>query len=202
MVAGLFAAACVPGGAGRIVARPPWVEDREVELREERLTLLAERDRVVVDVRYRFRAGALGEDLALVFPIPAAPARVERFGVALSGPGLPAALLAAKVGPGELGAVASFRVPWRGLARHRGRLRVRYEVRGRGRVRYWLESGAGWRGAIARLSIEVRDPEGLLAGARVPALAAPSARPSPGGWRWLFHDVEPAGAVELVRRAY
>lgn len=199
-LAAIAVAGCVPGGAQRLVLRPPWIEDREVALQEERLVLRVAPDHVHVDVRYRFDVDALRADLPLELPIPARRGAVRDLRVTIGAPGRAPVPLHVRVDSSpDGGTIARFRAPRTALLRHGGRLHVRYADTSGPRVAYWLESGASWRGAVGRLDVVVTDPQDLLASATL-AGAEPHGH---GGGRlwWRMRDEEPRGRVVLVRGA-
>jgi hypothetical protein len=156
---------CVAGCAGAlsVVPRYPYAEDRSLGLQHETLSLAVERDGAVrVTADFRFVERGARRDRLMTFPVAGPRPATQGFTAELGAPG-GQRLTATRATPGVLpmGAAAEtwdFPVDGAALARHGGRLVVRYVQPGAGDFGYILKSGAYWSGPIESLSVIVDDP--------------------------------------------
>lgn len=196
------------GGAGCLPVQPrlgyPWVESRDLTLRNElleiRLLRTADGARARVHARFHFRALRSLAGLAVGFPEDRRDAALERYQLAVDGRPLPCWR---RRGGAIRGFLPLEDVPtWYESvlpALERGRdlvMDVRYEqpLR-RGRFRYLLRTGAYWRYPIGRLEVRVE------VGPGVRILAAElDGKPSTsrdGQLRWTRTALEPQGDLLL-----
>ncbi|MBI3204225.1 MAG: hypothetical protein HYZ29_21995 [Myxococcales bacterium] len=167
-----LAAALVGCSSVALLPRYPFVEDPDLELRHETLTLAVDADGSVrVAALFHFVPHAPARDRLLTFPI--GPPRQGALG--FSAQLLDAEPGAVSVARGEAGAlpmgdvVESWDI-WLG-ARGQGpsttRLLVQYVQPGSGDFGYVLKSGAYWRGPIGKLVLVVSDPHARVAAIQI-----------------------------------
>ncbi|MCK6536953.1 MAG: hypothetical protein L6Q84_28625 [Polyangiaceae bacterium] len=169
-----LALALALAGCGSVAPVPyyPFVEDRDLELRYETLTLSVEADGSVrVAALFYFVPHAPARDRLLTFPIGPPRRGAQGFTAQL----LDAEPGHVRVAPGEPGAlpmgeaVESWDI-WLGAAGqgpNQSRLLVRYAQAGSGDFGYVLKSGAYWRGPIRKLVLVVEDPHQRVAAIEV-----------------------------------
>jgi hypothetical protein len=183
------------------VARPPWVEDRSLELRREKLSVELDRAGVSIEARFEFVGSTSGRELA--FPI-GGPTRAEAFeAVAVSADRKPRRLPARLGEPGPLPSGDAVEhwdiaVPDGVLGNEGTALVVRYRHRGSGPFRYILATGAYWSGPIGELDVIVSDPEHRVGRALVDGFRAHERKRERMAWH--FVDFEPKDVLWIEAR--
>lgn len=196
------------GAVGCLPVQPrlgyPWVESRDLTLRDEQLEIrllrTAEGARARVHARFHFRALRSLAGLGVGFPEDRRDAALERYELAVDGRPLPTWR---RRGGAMRGFLPLEDVPtWHesvlpGLERGRDLVMdVRYEqpLR-RGRFRYLLRTGAYWRYPIGRLEVRVQGGPGVrILSAE---LDEQPLAPRDGQLHWVFEAVEPQGDLLL-----
>jgi hypothetical protein len=179
------------------VLRYPWLEDGSLSLERQQVVVSVEPQRVVVVVRFDFRADGALRDRGLLFPIAPPCGDVQSFSARLAGPERePELLETLPADPGLLPegqARQAFEIvlPGAALMQHDGVLLVRYAHRCPTEIRYPLSAGAYWHGPVARLDVLVRDSSGRVRDARLDDAPPQSVRA--GRLRWAFEEIEPSG---------
>ncbi len=198
--AGPLLALLVPAcGALGPVARPPWVEDRSLQLLSEVLTIDLGSSTASVEARLELRGSTEARELG--FPIGGEP-RAVAFQAVVAERGEPKLLLAARKGEAGLLPVGAatenwdIAVPERVLGSRGTELVVSYRQPARQSFRYVLRSGAYWAGPIAAFTARVNDPHGRVARALLDGL--PPERDAQGGLSWKLSHYEPEDALTLA----
>lgn len=183
-----------------LVPRYPFVEDPDLELRHETLTLAVEADGSVrVAALFHFVPHSPARDRLLTFPIGPPRGGAQGFRAKLLDAS-PGHVTAARGDPGALpmGDVVESWDIWlgaQGQGPGESRLLVEYLQPGGGDFGYVLKSGAYWRGPIGELVLVVSDPH-----ARVAAIQIEGHRIEPLGRRRVevaLVDLEPNHGVRL-----
>jgi hypothetical protein len=204
-----FCGACSPIG---FVPRYPYLEDRDLALADETLTLTVHDDSVEVDALFHFvekgssprspQTAASSRDVLMSFPIPPPRGAATEFTATLEGAigierlpisrGTPNGLPA-----GEAVESIDVLVPGGALRRHGGLLRAKYRQAGRGTFAYTLRTGAYWRGPIGKLVVVVVDSERRVASAR---LEGEPMNVGEARVETTLFDVEPRSGITLELR--
>ncbi len=183
----------------RPVAHHPWVEERTLQLSEQRVEVEVREQLVSVHARLHFQEleGARARTVSFAVAGPRGAARGFMAELEDESGRRPLRVTKAAASPlpqGEVTEAYDIHLP---RAAKRFVLQVRYQQPGRGRFQYALLTGAYWSGPIERLVVIVRDPEERVVQARLER-ALP--RRTRAGLEWSLRDVEPHGALELALR--
>jgi hypothetical protein len=197
---GLVLAPLVAGcGALGPVARPPWVEDRSLQLVREELTI--DLDRTTASVEARFELLGSTDARELGFPIGGEP-RADAFQARVVGRGESARLLPVRKGErgllpvGETTEDWDIAVPEEALGKEGTELVVSYRQPARQSFRYVLRSGAYWAGPIAVFVARVNDPHRRVKRALIDGVPPEH---GPGGrLSWELNNYEPEDALTLA----
>jgi hypothetical protein len=183
------------------VARPPWVEDRSLELHREVLTVAVDRAGATVEARLELRGSGAARELA--FPIGGATS-ASGFAALVVRRGEPPRVIEARRGEasilpvGEASESWDIAVPEHALGAEHTELVVRYHQPALESFRYVLLSGAYWAGSIRAFFAQVEDPGRRVTRAELDG--APPHRRSLATLSWALEDYEPRDALELELR--
>jgi hypothetical protein len=183
------------------VPRPPWVEDRSLELRREQLRVELDGAGVSIEARFEFVGATSARELA--FPIGGSTGAeaFEALAVSAERGARPLAARLGSAGPlpsGDAMEHWDIAVPDGALGSDGTALVVRYRQRGAGPFRYILATGAYWSGPIGELVVTVTDPERRVARAFVDGIREHTH--SGELLAWHFVDVEPKDALFIEVR--
>jgi hypothetical protein len=197
---GVLLAPVVAGcGALGPVARPPWIEDRSLQLVREQLTIDLGRSTASVEARFELLGTTDARELG--FPVGGEP-RADAFRALVVERGEPTLVLPVRKGKGGLLPVGAttedwdIAVPEGALGRRGTELVVSYRQPAQQSFRYVLLSGAYWAGPIVTFVARVNDPHrrvkhALLDG--IPPEHGPGERLS-----WELSSYEPDDALTLA----
>jgi hypothetical protein len=183
------------------VPRPPWVEDRSLELRREELRVELDRSGVLIEARFEFVGATSARELGFPIGGPARAVDLEAVAMSEDRERHPLAVRLGKAGPlPSWDAVEHWdiAVPDGVLGRAGTALIVRYRHRGSGPFRYILATGAYWSGPIGELDVIVSDPEERVGCALLDGFRAHERKRERMAWH--FVDFEPKDVLWIEAR--